>query len=210
MLHRCKLSKKLKRIVLATTTLEQDNAVEKIGRLMGVEVFRGSANDVLHRYIGAAEQTQAQLIVRITADCPLIDYTVIDDVIDAYRDNPADYVFIDGYPNGIGAAEVVTLSALQKAMEETSPEDVYYREHVITYLLDNPHKFTISILPAPLALRRPELRLCVDEPADLEVVKLICQHFHPRLDFRTAEIIDFLDRNPHISTLNSHVQQKTR
>lgn len=209
-LERCKLSKKLKKIVLATTNLEEDDPVERIGRSMGIEIYRGSENDVLHRYIGAAEQTQAQLIVRITADCPLIDYAVIDDVIEAYRDKPSDYVFIDGYPNGLGAAELVRLSALKRAIEETSPGDVYYREHVITYIIDNPHKFSLNILQSPPALRCPEIRLCVDEPADFEVAKLICEHFRPRLDFSSAEILDFLDRNPQIIALNSYVQQKTR
>jgi spore coat polysaccharide biosynthesis protein SpsF len=207
-LHRCKLSLELNGVVLATTTLKDDDPLELIGRSMGVGVFRGSESDVLERYILAAEAASVDVIVRITGDSPLIDPGIIDQVIELYLESHCDYVFISGYPNGLGAAEVLTVPSLRRAYEETTVGDTHYREHVMTYLTDNPSKFSLCIKQAPRDLYRPELRLCVDEQPDLDVVRLICEHFYPRRDFSAREIITFLDRHPEVSRINTHVKQK--
>lgn len=208
-IRRCRLSKKLNNVVLATTVLPIDDPVAGLAGSLGVDVFRGSESDVLDRYVKAAEWCGADVIVRITADCPLIDPAIIDQTVDMYMEKPADYVFFNGYPNGLGAAEVLTLTALRQARAETSPEDVYYREHVMTYLTDNPDKFSLEIYQAPAEFFRPELRLSVDESDDLELVRRVCNAFYPRFNFSTREIIDFFDRNSELAVLNAHVIQKT-
>ena len=193
-LHRCKLSRKLGDIVLATTTLKEDDRLEVIARSMNIGVFRGSENDVLERYLKAAELFKAVVIVRITADCPLIDPRIIDQAIEVYLQSSADYVFISGYPNGLGAAEVLPVSVLQRAYEETDPSQTYYREHVTTYILENPSKFTLHIKQALPELSRPDLKLSVDEQHELDLIRSICEHFYPRIDFSTREIISFLEQ----------------
>ncbi|MDD5759672.1 MAG: hypothetical protein PHI06_11400 [Desulfobulbaceae bacterium] len=80
----------------------------------------------------------------------------------------------------------------------------------MTYLTDNPEMFSLNILQAPPALHRPEIRLSVDEGADLELVRKVCHHFYPRLDFSASEIIACLDHNPSWVQGNAHVKQKTR
>ena len=207
-IRRCQQSRNLRSILVATTRHAADDPVAHLAESLGVGVYRGSENDVLKRYAEAATQVKADPVIRITADCPLIDPAVIDEMIDLYIRYPYDYVFIDGYPRGSDGAEVLSLSSLQRTLEETRPEDTYYREHVMTYLVDHPEKFSLKIEKAPEALRRSDLRLCVDEQADFELVRHVCEHFAPREDFTLLEIIAFLDQHPEIAMLNRHVRQK--
>ena len=207
--RRCQLSHKLKGVLLATTDEAADDPIEELGKALGVDVFRGSHRDVLDRYVRAASHVGTDTVVRITSDCPLIDPGIIDRVIDEYINTRADYVCIAGYPRGTGDVELVTLAALQRAMKETTPADTYFREHVITYLLDHPDRFRLHIGQAPEAVRKTAYRLCVDEPDDLEVVRRVCAHFAPRIDFGLPEILALLEQHPEIPAINRQVRQKT-
>ena len=207
-IRRCQQTRNLSSILVATTKHAADDPVASLAESLGASVYRGSENDVLKRYAEAAIREKADPIIRITADCPLIDPAVIDEMIDLYIKYPYDYVFIEGYPRGSDGAEVLSFSSLQRTLKETSPDDTYYREHVMTYIVDHPEKFRLKIEKAPEPLRRPDLRLCVDEQADLDVVRYICGHFAPREDFTLSEIIAFLDQHPKIAALNRHVKQK--
>jgi spore coat polysaccharide biosynthesis protein SpsF (cytidylyltransferase family) len=151
----------------------------------------------------------ASVLMRITADCPLIDPNVIDQVAEIYQQaRGADYVFVQGYPVGLGSAELVTLSALERSLAETSPGQTYYREHVITYLLDHPEKFHLHIEDAPPSSRRPNIHLAVDEREDLEIVRRICEYFAPRIDFQTYEVLTFLEENPNLASSSMRRQQR--
>ena len=209
-IRRCQLSTRLEGVMVATTDDAADDPVVDFARSLGVDVFRGSEDDVLERYIGAASQAKADPIVRVTGDCPLIEPAIIDQVIDLYSRTSADYVYISGYPRGVDFAEVLTLSALQRAFCDTRSQDRCYREHVMTYIEDHPERFKLVIQEAPEVWRRQDIRLCIDEAADLEVVRRICEHFAPRVDFSLSEIMAFLDQHPEIATLNRHVKQRTR
>jgi spore coat polysaccharide biosynthesis protein SpsF len=207
--RRCQLSRSLAGVVVATTEDPADDAIEGFCRERSVPVFRGSQEDVLLRYVDAACWSQADPIVRITSDCPLIEPEIIDRVVASYADSLADYVFIQGYPRGCGDAEVMTLPALQRSLKETSALDTGYREHVMTYLTDHPEQFRLQITDAPAAVRNLGFRLCVDQAEDLLLVQTICEHFSPRMDFRLEEIVAFLAQNPHIAAINRNVAQKS-
>ncbi len=206
--RRCQLSRSLADLVVATTIEPADDVIEDYCRTLGVPVYRGSRDDVLLRYVEAGDWSHADPIVRITSDCPLIEPAVIDAVIEAYSRADADYAFIQGYPRGVGDAEVMSLAALRKALAETSPLDTGYREHVMTYLTDHPEKFRLCIAEAPAEAQNPEVRLCVDEPDDLEVIRKICCHFAPRINFKLAEVLAFLEERPEVAAINRHVVQK--
>lgn len=209
-IYRCGLSRNVKEIVLATSNLIQDDSVAEIGENSGIGVFRGSEIDVLERYVQAAEWAGFDVVVRITADCPLIDPIIIDQAVSIYQESSADYIYIDGYPNGLGAAEILSLSSLKKVMSETAPDELYYREHVMTYITENGTRFLINIQKAPEGLNHPEIRLCVDEKEDLDLVRIVCKKFFPRRDFTTAEIIGFLHDYPEYGQINRHIKQKTK
>jgi spore coat polysaccharide biosynthesis protein SpsF (cytidylyltransferase family) len=151
----------------------------------------------------------ADPVVRITADCPVIAPAVVDKAITLYETRAPDYAYIDGYPIGLGAVEVLSFSVLKQINKEIGAEQSYYREHVVPYLLEKPEKFKLAIERAEPCYYRPKLRVCVDESPDLEVVRRICEHFYPRKDFSSYEVIQFLDENPGIVAINKGVKQKT-
>ncbi len=206
--RRCQQSQHLREVMVATTVEAIDDPIEALCRLLGVRVYRGSQDDVLLRYVEAARLVAADPVLRITSDCPLIDPDVIDLAMALQAETSADYAFIEGYPRGTGDAEVMSLSALETALAETEPGDAWHREHVMTYLTDHPEKFRLRIVEAPRAIRELPYRLCVDEPADLDLVRTICAQFTPRLDFRLKEIMAFLAANPVLADKNRHVKQK--
>lgn len=207
-IRRCQQSTNSSEVIVATSTLPGDNEVAELTAFLGIPVYRGSENDVLLRYIEAARKFDATVLIRITADCPLIDPAVIDRVVDIYRQTPADYVVVQGYPNGVGDAELLTLSALERSLAETSPDETFYREHVMTYIVDHPEIFSLHIEDAPAAFWKPEIHLSVDEPDDLEIVRQIYKHFAPRLDFHAAEIMEFLADHPDLALLSKRRQKE--
>jgi spore coat polysaccharide biosynthesis protein SpsF (cytidylyltransferase family) len=210
LLQRCALSRRLAGILVATTELAADDPIADLARRAGVGVFRGSEHDVLDRYVQAqaAEAADTGLVMRLTADSPLTDPANIDEVILLHEQAPADYVCVESYPLGLGGAELMTAEALRRAHRETRPDETAYREHVTTYMKAHPGRFALRIDNASPPCHRPELRLTVDEPPDLELVRRVCDHFAPRIDFGTAEVIRLLDARPDLVALNAHVVQR--
>ena len=206
-IDRCLQSKKLNGVMVATSDLVVDDPVAEFSASRGIPVFRGSEDDVLSRYVKAAKWKDVDVVVRITGDCPLIAPEVIDKAVALYEAESPDYAYIQGYPQGLGAAEVLSVAVLKRAWEETEQE--YDCEHVMPYLLKNPEQFKLAIKQVEPPCYRPDLRVCVDEPADLKVVRRICEHFYPRKDFGAYEVIQFLDNNPNVAQINKNVEQKT-
>ncbi len=205
--RRCQQSRSVASVMIATSDRPADDPLQAHATRLGVDCYRGSLDDVLCRYVEAGRCCSADPIIRITADCPLVDPRIIDQVLDLYCRDPADYAVIEGFPRGTGDVEVMRLAALERAMARTTPTETFYREHVMTYLTAHPEQFKLSIAQAPQGLRG-DYRLCVDEPADLEVVRHVCRHFAPRIDFSLAEILPYLAIHPEIASLNRHVRQK--
>jgi spore coat polysaccharide biosynthesis protein SpsF len=206
---RCRLSRRLANVGVATTVRSDDDEVVRLAERLGVPVHRGSEHDVLDRYVGAAQRFGADPVVRITADSPLVDPANIDEVVDDFEASPADYVCVEGYPLGVGIAECASVDALRRAHTATRPDETRYREHVTTYLIDHPEQFAVRIAIADEKLRRPELRLTIDEPPDLVAARRVAEHFAPRTAYSIAEMIAFLDAHPEVVALNAHVQQRS-
>lgn len=206
--RRCQLSRRLADVVLATTEESIDDPLVAVAQSMGIEVFRGSRDDVLDRYVQAALGAGADPVIRITSDCPLIEPAIIDEVLESYDRTGAEFIYTTGFPRGSGDAELVTFAALQRAAQATRPDEAYYREHVITFPWRHPEQFRHHVVEAPPEIRDLDYRLCVDEEDDLQVIRQICGHFAPRLDFRLAEVLAFLAQHPEIAAINRHVAQK--
>ncbi len=197
---------KIKKIIVATTKMPVDDVIDFLSCKYNIDCLRGDESDVLSRYVKAARSYKAKAIIRITADCPLVDPKIIDKVVNYYKEKPgSDYVFIKGYPLGLGAAELISAPALETIYRETKPSQHYYREHVVTYILDHKQKFNLYIKKAPIGVQK-KYRLCIDELKDLEVIRKVYEHFLPRLDFSTEEIIKFLDRHREIAKINQSVK----
>ena len=205
---RCRLSRRIAEVTVATTTNLDDDEVTEVAESQGVRVYRGSEKDVLERYVGALRHFGADPVIRLTADSPLLDPANIDEVIEAYQRESVDYVCVEGYPLGLGIAECVSAAALCRAHAVIGTTDTYYREHVTPYLIDHPGVIALRITAPLPPLQRPELRANIDEPPDWEVARRLAEHFDPRIDFSMAEIIAFLDSHPEVRALNAQVRQR--
>jgi len=207
-LTRTKLNRVCDEVILATTTDARDDVLQAYAVARGIAVYRGSELDVLARYLGAAETFGLDAVVRITSDCPLIEPSLIAQVIETGWQRGLEYVTTEDYPRGSGDVEFVLTSLLERIQLRVGAEP-YYREHVTTYIADHLEQFNTVVLQARGLSARPDLRLCVDEMDDLSVVQTIAEHFAPRMDFTLEESIAFLNIHLEIATLNSHVMQKT-
>ena len=155
-------------VVLATTERPEDDVLEAIALKLGAGVFRGSTNDVLARFVSAADAFDFELVIRATGDNPCVDIQAPGRLIEMLRAHQADYVSEDAMPYG-GAVEAVTREALRRAAHEAHhAED---REHVTTYVRRSTQRFHVLLVPAPAPLRRPDVRVTVDTAADLAHVR---------------------------------------
>jgi spore coat polysaccharide biosynthesis protein SpsF len=205
-IRRVARARSLDSVVVATTTLAEDDVLVELGRREDVRVTRGSADDLLDRYVAAAREEAADTIVRITSDCPIIDPAVIDDAIRAFRDAGVDYTSTGleprTYPRGLDV-EVVTRDALERAWgEDTEPT---WREHATPYIYRHPERFRILAVGTDEGIA--DHRWSVDTAADYELVRRIYDAFG-RDDFGWREVLALVEAHPDWQDLNRHVVQK--
>ncbi|MEI8037282.1 MAG: glycosyltransferase family protein [Verrucomicrobiota bacterium] len=197
LVERLQQSSALDGICLATTDRPTDDGLEELARRMGILCFRGSEDDVLMRVLGAAEFAQAEVIVEITADCPLMDPAVIDRVVDNYRNSKRDYVsntLQRTYPDGLDVQVFATDVLRRVAALTDNPRD---REHVSCYIYEHPDMFTLANVASGLPERFWNIRLTVDYRHDFERIRAIFEALYPGNPvFSLAEICGHLDRNP--------------
>ncbi len=199
LLERLARAKRVDRIVLATTDNAADDALAAHVAGLGYSVFRGSEHDVLARYHGAAVQARAEIVVRVTGDCPLIDPDVVDAVLHAREAAGAGYasnIVPPTFPDGLDT-EAFTFAALDDAQQNaTEPQD---REHV-TFRIERDATKAYYTNDVDHSLER----WTVDEPEDFAVVEKVFEHFHPRTDFSWHEVIDLRAKRPEIFAANRH------
>ncbi len=202
LLGRLAMAREIDQIVLATTVNPRDEPLAVHVRGLGLEVYRGSENDVLDRYFRAARDAAADVVVRITGDCPLIDPWLVDDVIRLFCDSRADYssnISPATFPDGLDT-EVFSFRALEVAWcRATSPRD---REHVTTFIRESGEFDCVNRSNASDASSE---RWTVDEPEDFAVVEKVFKHFAPRLDFSWMEVLKLRDLHPDWFDANRHL-----
>ena len=190
------------RVLVATSMSPSDDAIEEFCQQEGVDCFRGSESDVLDRYYQAAATRSAKAVVRITADCPLLDPSVMDRVIDEFRAGEWDYVSNTlryTYPDGLDI-EVFSFDALKLAWKDA--ELASEREHVTPWIRNNV-RFRMRNVECETDLSPRKLRWTVDDPADIEFVRRI--HGHLGNGGRTwgwKDILGAIDAVPELAALN--------
>jgi len=197
-------SKIPKKIILATSTRKKDDLLIPIAERCGVEIIRGSEDDVLGRFVQAYKAHPSDAIVRAAADNPLLDPEMIDKLITFFWENqPCDYASnlgpISGHPDGVGV-EMVSAETLLRLDKEA--KDMRYREHVVTYLHKN-RDYISKLQYAPPEIYRPGYRLDIDFFEDLvfirELVKRLPQKKGP--SWTTRDIVRTLDKEPELLKL---------
>lgn len=196
-------------IVLATTVNATDDVLVDFAEKDGIKVFRGSEDDVMARVIGAAAAAQADVVVEITGDCPIIDPDLVEQTIRVFKRNEAVYAansFISSYPDGMDT-QVMTLDALKKSYAMT--DDPLDREHVSRHIVNNPQLFPHVYLIAPPSLHWPGLGLTLDEPSDYELIRTLIENLGKNNPlFGCGDVIHFLRANPQVLKINDMVQRK--
>ncbi len=202
LLNRLMLTRRIDKIVLATTNgLCDQKLVDHVSKL-GFDVYRGSENDVLGRYYHAALPYTPDVVVRITGDCPLIDPVVVDEVLATFAEAGVDYlsnISPPTYPDGLDV-EVLTFEALEQAHREAT--HVREREHVTPYIRES-GKFKIKNMAYKEDCSNK--RWTVDEPEDFEVIANVFKNFYPRTDFSWLEVLELNKQNPQIFSANQHL-----
>ena len=195
-----RLKKTLFPIYIATSNKGNEELIH-LCKSISIPYFVGSEENVLERFIQCAEKYSVDIIIRVCADCPFVEPEGIIALVEAYKKNSSASLIhnkhVNGYPFGTGA-ELVPLSLLKSIM--ASPHDKGHEEHVITYILDNPHKFEIIKLDAPENLKKLDYFLTVDYPRDFELFKEIINHTNPLASL--TDIVTFLKNNPSAAKLN--------
>ena len=191
-------------IVLATTTSSSDNVVAALGNQVGVSVFRGSEEDVLDRYVQAVAPTSADVVIRLTGDCPLVDPAMVAAAVKLFEGLSADYLsntIHRTFPRGFDI-EVMKRAALEKAAREaTLPAD---REHVTLYIIRHPKEFHLASFISVEDLSN--WRLTIDTADDLKVVRFVLSNLQSPFSFDAVRAL--LHRHPQWRHLNAHVEQK--
>lgn len=189
-------------IVLATTMNPADNVLAEIAVSHGVECFRGSEDDVLDRFLGAADAFNLDRIVRVCSDNPFLQASTFRRMFEVQSATGADYVgycFPDGRPtikSHLGLyAELATTAALRKAAAVAS--ETIYREHVTVYLYMHPEEFSVELMALPEFLqKRTDLRLTLDTPSDFKLLQELYHSHANATDGSVKALIDLVDANP--------------
>jgi len=205
-LNRLGRSRLIQESVVATTIEPADDAIVEHCERTGRKVFRGSEQDVLERYYQAAKYVNADVVVRITSDCPVIDPEVTDGTIRAFLDRHSDYasnVLVRTYPRGLDT-EVMTVQALERAWRESNKP--HQREHVTPYIYENPSEFKLHGIENDTDCSRH--RWTVDTPEDLELLRAIYERFGGRDDFGWREVLKLVESDPSLAEINRNIVQK--
>ncbi len=208
--ERAQRASTLDRVVVATSVDPQDDPIHEVCESCSYQCYRGEPLDLLDRYYQAAKEYGANAIVRITADCPMIDPAVIDQTVRAFlvADPPLDFVANRlprnrTYPIGMDT-EICSYKALEQAWREA--DQPYQREHVMPYLYEVEDRFRVAIVESDVDLSHH--RWTVDTDEDLEFVRAVYDRFDNRDDFTMDDVLQLLAAEPELMEINREVRHK--
>jgi spore coat polysaccharide biosynthesis protein SpsF len=201
-------------VIAATSDQREDDAIAEACASWGFAVFRGPAKDLTARLLGAAKAHNLEVFVRVTGDNPLTDPGGVDELIETLLNSGAALenaprlvhnMHPRGYPYGTGA-EAASRSLLELCDQRLRCDDE--REDFAQFTKQHPREFDCIAIDAPAELLRPQYFLTVDYPEDLDLQRAIFRHFLGRNDLSLKEIIAYLDANPALASLNSHLHHQ--
>lgn len=196
-------------IIAATTVNPSDHPIALEAGRCGTAVYRGSEEDVLERYYGAAKESGAEAVIRVTSDCPLIDPLIIDDMITIFHKGGIDYMTNQShmiaertYPRGLDA-EIFTFEALEQAYK--SADQRYQREHVTPYLYENCSRLYYY----KSEINYSGYRWTLDTEEDWNLIERIYGYlYHGKHDFYLKEILELIQEHPELTQINNMIEQK--
>lgn len=208
-IERLKKVKNIDEIIIATTVEKADEAIVNEADRLTIKSFRGSENDVLSRYYYAAKESKADVIVRITSDCPLLDSEVTEEVINFYLNNYSHYDYVSNtldrtYPRGFDT-EVFSFKLLEEAF--LNAKEIFQREHVTPFIWDNNHNYRVYQYKD--RFDNSSLRLTLDTEEDLElIIRVYKALYKDNSYFGLKEILKLFNERPELIEINKGVEQK--
>jgi spore coat polysaccharide biosynthesis protein SpsF len=207
MIERVQMSKHRFTVVIATSDDSADDIIATEAAQIGVKVYRGSQTNLLDRHYCASRELDADVVLKIPSDCPLIDPEIIDQVLGFYLDNDGNYDYVSNlhpatYPDG-NDVEVMSAPCLKLTwMEASRPLEL---EHTTPFIWENPHLFHIGNVNWNTGLDYSmSHRFTIDYPDDYEFIKRVFEELYPQKpDFSCQDILDLLQRKPEIYELNT-------
>ena len=203
LLMRLSKAKTLDSIIVATSPQPENIPLTDFLHSAGFKFEYGSEDDVLDRYFKTARNCEADAVVRITADCPLIDPVIIDDVVNNFKENNSDYcsnINPRTFPDGLDV-EIFSMKVLENAHRNAS--EPYDREHVTPFIRESNQVFQTSVTHSD---DLSELRWTVDEKDDFEVIEKVFEHFSPNIYFNWKQVLELESSKPHIFNSNKHLK----
>ncbi len=205
-LKRLKKTKEADEVVVATSKNKENKPLIKYLIKTKTSFFCGSDKDVVNRYYKTANKFKAKIIIRITADCPLVDVKIVDEFIKKFKQNKPDYLSNCNpwtYPDGLDI-EVFSYKLLKKIEKEATKSQRQGGGVVIKYLRDNSNSLNSINIKCPIK-KLPRYRLTIDEEIDLRLIRKIYENFKPNIYFGFEDIIKFAKKNKKLFEINSAI-----
>lgn len=208
-IERVKKVSNIDEIVIATTVEFGDYKIVDEAERLGIKFFKGSESDVLSRYYFAAKEADADVVVRVTSDCPLLDSGVTEEIVKFYLDNYPKYEYVSNtldrtYPRGLDT-EVFSFKALELSYKEA--KESFQREHVTPYIWDNNKE--VSSFQFKENDDNSNLRLTLDTEEDLELItEVYTELYDTNNNFGLKEILELFKRRPELIDINKEIEQK--
>ncbi len=205
-IERVRRSQFIDKLIVATSRDRLDDPLEILCRKIGVDCFRGSLDNVLDRFYQAAVIYKPEHIVRLTGDCPLADYQIIDQTIHFYHEGQFDYASNcqePSFPDGLDV-EIFGAGALEKAWKNAELQSEI--EHVTPYIKNHPEIFRIGSYRGKEDLSH--LRWCVDDPEDFEFAAKVYEELYSKNpEFLTDDILRLLEQKPELAEINNGIER---
>ena len=204
LLYRLSYSQLIDKIVIATTRNKEDTKLVKLVKDLGYEVYRGSEKNVLKRFFDVSKIYKAKSIIRITADCPLIEPKIVDKTIKLFEKKKVDYcsnISPRTFPKGLDV-EVFSQKALEFSLKKARTNDDF--EHVTT-IMRKSKKIKKTNLFSKKELSK--IRITLDEKIDFQVIKSVVNYFKNNLNFSYEELTKLIKKKPQLFSFNSHLNR---
>lgn len=204
-IDRCKAVPDINQIVVATTVEGQDQLIYDESMKSGVDCFRGDEANVLQRYYQTAKTVRADVIIRVTSDCPLLDPSLIQRLIHHFIRTGADYarIGLDEFPRGLDA-EIFTMNVLEYMYQHVDND--FDKEHVTTYIQRHQENFKVEVYREPE--NSAHYRLTLDTSEDWELIEKIYKELYNDSIFYWNDVKELLISRPELALINANVEQK--
>lgn len=208
-IERLKRSRYIDDVVVATTVNETDSPIVRLCELINCSYFRGSEEDVLLRVLDAAKSVNADIIVEITGDCPVIDHRHVDHLVELFFSDEYDYasnIIERSFPRGFDT-QVFPVSVLEEVNRLT--DSLTDHEHVSLYIYNHPDRFRLINWKADASLNYPEIEITLDMPADYQFICEIYNRLYlNNMDFSAEHVVKLLLENPSLMDIVREVRRK--